>query len=189
MAYDSLNAASSFQANRRQFFIGSARSSAAMTALTLGAGSLTSIGLTGIAEAAVSAPAEDLLASLGTRLAIEVQSQIGTAEAGYSVHFVNCAGPSCDAVRSGFQKGLQESLHEAISGHGLKFEEVQGNAMGSLARVTVQNLDTGRRVSIDLLPESLSQISLIEERTQDPVARRHLLSQAASGTLFQRLSA
>ena len=63
--------------------------------------------------------------------------------------------------------------------------------MGTLARDHGDGtLDNGRQqVSLDLLPESLSQISLIEERTQDPVVRRHLLSQAASETLYQRLIA
>lgn len=170
------------QPKRRQFMTASAKSSAALTALSLAATGVTGLattglGMAGFAQAAASSNlAPDLLRSLGARIAIEVQTQLGSANAGYSVHFLDSAGPSCD--------GLRQGLRQAFKAHGLQLEEVAGERHHSLGLVTIRNLDTGRSAKVDLYPEALSQVGLIEQSFASASQRDHALMTAPRDSLF-----
>ncbi len=165
------------QPKRRRFMTGSAKSSVALAALSLTTSGVTSLGMTSIAQAASStSPAPDLLISLGTRIAIEVQSQLGRANAGYSVHFLDSAGPSCDGLRLGLQ--------QAFSVHGLQLDEVAGERNHSLGLVTIRNLDTGRSAKVELFPEALSQVDLIEQSYASASQRDRAIMTAPRDSLF-----
>jgi hypothetical protein len=114
--------------------------------------------------------------SLGARIAIEVQSQLGSANAGYSVHFLDSAGPSCD--------GLRQGLRQALSAHSLQLEEVAGERNHSLGLVTIRNLDTGRSAKVDLFPEALSQLDLIEHSFVTSSQRDHAIMTTPRDSLF-----
>ncbi len=177
MTYTTVALAQLSQPKRRQFMTGSVKSSVALTAWSLAATGVTGLGVTGLGQAATSSSAApDLLMSLGARIAIEVRTQLGSADAGYSVHFLDSAGPSCD--------GLREGLRRAFSAHGLQLEEFTGERHHSLGLVTIRNLDTGRSAIVDLFPEALSQVDLIEQSFASSSQRDHAIMTAPRDSLF-----
>jgi hypothetical protein len=177
MAHTTMALADPSQPKRRQFLTGSAKSGVAFTALSLAATGATGLGMTGLAQAvASSSAAPDLLMSLGARIAIEVQSQLGSADSGYSVHFLDAAGPSCD--------GLRQGLRHAFSAHGLQLEVASAERNHSLGLVTIRNLDTGRSARVELFPEALSQVDLIEHSFADSRQRDHAIMTAPRDSLF-----
>jgi hypothetical protein len=173
MAQKTLTSSALKQPTRRQFFSGSAKSG---VALGLATTSVTGMGFASLAQAASPGTEPDLLLTLGARIAIEVQSELGQANAGYSVHFLDAAGPSCD--------GLREGLTQAFKTHGLQMEESQGQHQHALGVVTIRNLDTGRSAKVELFPESLSQVDLIEQSFASQALRDRALMATPRDSLF-----
>jgi hypothetical protein len=166
------------QSARRRFFAGTAKSGMALSALSLAATGVTGMGISmaSAAQVASASSTPDLLMTLGARIAIEVQSALGSAESGYSVHFLDAAGPSC--------AGLREGLTKAFQVHGLQFEASQGECHHALGVVTIRNLDTGRSAKVELFPESLSQVDLIEQSFSNPALRDQAIMKTPRDSLF-----
>jgi hypothetical protein len=176
MAQKTLTHSALKQPRRRQFFSGSAKSGVALSALSLATTGITGMGIASLAQAAGATTTPDLLLTLGARIAIEVQSELGQADAGYSVHFLDAAGPSCD--------GLRDGLLQAFKTHGLRMDESQGDHQHALGIVTIRNLDTGRSATVELFPESLSQVGLIEQSFASQAARDLALMRTPRDSLF-----
>jgi hypothetical protein len=162
--------------SRRQFFAGTVKSGAGLSALRLAATGAAGMGMSGFTQTASASAAPDLLVTLGARIAIEVQSELGSANAGYSIHFLDAAGPSC--------AGLREGLKQAFSAHGFKFEEDQVERNHSLGEVTIRNLETGRSLKVELFPEALSQAELIEQSFAGITQRKLAMMASARDGLF-----
>ena len=162
---------------RRDFVLGSAKLGGCSMAGVIGLGSIAA---SSAAQAAQATTAPDLLFGLGSRIAVEITNQIGPTTSGYSVHFLDCAGPSCDGIRLGLAK--------AMSVHGVNLQESQADAQGRLATVTIRNLETGRQAEVELFPEALSQVALVEGRGlsahEESVAMLNIASEALFRTTF-----
>jgi hypothetical protein len=176
MAKNTLAHIAPTQPGRRQFFAGTGKSGAALGALSLTSTGLAGLGMNGLAQAVTVGQTPDLLLTLGARIAIEVQSELGSANSGYSVHFLDAAGPSCD--------GLREGLKGAFNAHGFKLVETQGMRNHSLGEVTIRNLDTGRSATVDIFPEALTQVELIEQSFTSDALRKQAMMKTPRDSLF-----
>jgi hypothetical protein len=164
------------QPARRHFFAGTAKSGALLSTLNLASTGVVGLSLSSLSQAAQTASKPDLLMTLGTRIAIEIQSELGSAESGYSVHFLDAAGPSCD--------GLKEGLKRAFGRHGVNFEVVQGEQQHALGLVTIRNLDSGRSATVELFPEALSHVDYIERTLGSNALRDQAIMAAPRDSLF-----
>jgi hypothetical protein len=161
------------QPARRRFFAGTAKSGALLSTLNLASTGVVGLSLSSLSQAAQT---PDLLMTLGARIAIEIQSELGSAESGYSIHFLDAAGPSCD--------GIKEGLKRAFDSHGVNFEVAQGERHHALGVVTIRNLDSGRSATVELFPEALSHVDYLEQAFSNAAVRDQAIMATPRDSLF-----
>lgn len=173
----------SFQESRRQFMAGSAKTCALVGALGVvgvvgGANAVTmSAEPALLRSAAVDA---DLLHALGARIGMDVASEIGSNEAPLTVSYVDTAGPSIDPLREGIEHAMR--LH---SGAPSAVVETAAPYASVLGVALMTNPATGRSARVEIFPESLSQIAMIQSAASSASLHKQAVMSAPSDSFYR----
>ncbi len=161
--------------SRREFMVHSSQAGAALAFLGGASGAF--------AEAVAPTPAAvnaDLLHALGSRIGLEVASVIASEGAPLTVSYLDCAGPSVDALRKGIEQGVNWHAGAAptcIEAHG---------AHSSLLGVAlISNTVSGRSARVEIDSTALSMIALIESVKTPASAHKHAVLTASADNLYR----
>ena len=161
--------------SRREFMVHSSQAGAALA--MMGGASSAFAAATTAAPSAVSA---DLLRALGNRIGLEVATAISSDGAPLTLSYLDCAGPSVDALREGIEQGMQWQIGTAPA-----CVEAQA-AHGSLLGVAlISNAATGRTVRVEIDATALSMISLIESVKTPASSHKHAVLTASADNLYR----
>ena len=164
-----------FQESRRQFMAGSAKTCALVGALGVVGGAQAFAG--GATAGAVDA---DLLHALGTRIGLDVAAAIGEGDAPLSVSYLDAAGPSIDPLREGIEHAmrLHSSTPAVCKESAAPYASVLGVAL-------MHNAATGRSARVEIFPESLSQIAMIQSATGSASLQKQAVMSAPADGLYR----
>jgi hypothetical protein len=125
----------------------------------------------------------DLLAALGERLARDAVRDLGAQGHDLVVHYRDCAAPTLSMLREGVMRGL------AFEGAKVRtWQDACGDAAPVIARLTLEDVSTGRTVLAELDATTLSVVAMIEEAAASPVTRKQALLLARGEDLYRIVS-
>jgi len=165
-----------FQESRRQFMAGSAKTCALVGALGVVGGAHAFAG-TASTAGAVDA---DLLHALGTRIGLDVAAAIGEGEAPLTVSYLDAAGPSIDPLREGIEHAMR--LH---SDSPSVCNEAAAPYASALGVALMHNPATGRSARVEIFPESLSQIAMIQSATGSASLQKQAVMSAPADGFYR----
>lgn len=161
--------------SRRDFMVHSTQAAAALA---------VSGGVSGAFAAAATASSDavnaDLLHALGSRIGLEVASAIGDAGVPLTMSYLDCAGPSVDALRSGIEQGVQ--WQSGVAPACVESQHAQASVLGV---ALISNGRTGRSARVEIETTALSMIALIESVKTPASAHKHAVLTANADTLYR----
>ena len=161
--------------SRREFMVHSSQAGAALA--MMGGASSAFAAATTAAPSAVSA---DLLRALGDRIGLEVATEISGGGAPLTMSYLDCAGPSVDALREGIEQGVQWQIGVAPA-----CVEAQASHGSVLGVALISNAATGRTARVEIDATALSMISLIESVKTPASTHKHAVLTASADNLYR----
>ena len=162
--------------SRREFMVHSSQAGAALAMM----GGASSAFAAATATAAPSAVSADLLRALGNRIGLEVASEISGDGALLTMSYLDCAGPSVDALREGIEQGVQWQIGVAPA-----CVEAQASHGAVLGVALISNVATGRTARVEIDATALSMISLIESVKTPASTHKHAVLTASADNLYR----
>ena len=162
--------------SRREFMVHSSQAGAALAVI----GGAPSAFAAVAAPAAPSAVSADLLRALGNRIGLEVATEISGGGAPLTMSYLDCAGPSVDALREGIEQGVQWQIGVAPA-----CVEAQASHGSVLGVALISNVATGRTARVEIDATALSMISLIESVKTPASTRKHSVLTASADNLYR----
>ncbi len=168
-----------FVESRRDFMATGARAGAALAVAggVAGAGGAVASTLMDTATPQFSA---DLLQALGARIGLEVASELGNPGEPLSLAYLDAAGPSVDALRSGIEQGVAWQIGVAPSSI-----ETHIAASSVLGVALIRNPSTTRSARVEIDTTALSMIAMIESGRTPPSAQKHAVLTADANSLYR----
>lgn len=163
--------------SRREFMVHSTQAGAALALVGGASGALATIVSPSVVGAAVSS---DLLHALGTRIGLEVASVISSDGAPLAMSYLDCAGPSVDALREGIEQGVAWEVGAAPA-----CAEAQGLHSSILGVALITNRATGRSARVEIDTTALSMINLIESVKTPASTQKHAVLTASADNLYR----
>ena len=163
--------------SRREFMVHSTQAGAALALIG---------GTSCVLAAAVSpnvvgtAVSSDLLHALGTRIGLEVASVISSDGAPLAMSYLDCAGPSADALRDGIEQGVAWEIGSTPS-----CAEAQGLHSSILGVALITNRTTGRSARVEIDATALSMLAMIESVKTPASAHKHAVLTASADNLYR----
>ena len=162
--------------SRREFMVHSSQAGAALAMM----GGASSAFAAVAAPAAPSAVSADLLRALGNRIGLEVATAISSDGAPLTMSYLDCAGPSVDALREGIEQGMQWQVGAAPA-----CGEAQAAHGSVLGVALISNVATGRTARVEIDATALSMISLIESVKTPASTHKHAVLTASADNLYR----
>ena len=161
--------------SRREFMVHSSQAGAALAMMGGASGAFAAA-----ATESPSAVSADLLRALGNRIGLEVATAISSDGAPLTMSFLDCAGPSVDALREGIEQGVQWQVGAAPA-----CVEAQASHGSVLGVALIRNLATGRTARVEIDATALSMISLIESVKTPASTHKHAVLTASTDNLYR----
>lgn len=165
--------------SRREFMVHSSRAGAALAVMG-GASTAFAAATASAASTGANAVNPDLLRALGNRIGLEVATAISSDGAPLTMSYLDCAGPTVDALREGIEQGVQWHIGttpacvEAQASHGF----VLGVAL-------IRNAATGRTARVEIDATALSMIALIESVKTPASMHKHAVLTSSADNLYR----
>lgn len=182
-----------FKESRREFVVGSAKAGAVVAGAALApmafASSLSAAPLAGTEATlgAVTAAANtDLLHALGTRIGLEIAAEIGGEGADavpLALSYADSAGPAIDPL----QAGIAHAMVLACGAEGAACIETSAPYSSVLGVALISNPATGRMARVEIFPEALSHLTMIQEATRSAALQKQAVM-SASSEMFYRIT-
>jgi hypothetical protein len=166
----------SISQSRREFMVHSSQAGAALALLGGASGAFAAAASS--AEAASVNP--DLLHALGNRIGLEVAEQIGEKGAPLLMNFLDCAGPSVDALRDGIEQGLH--WHSGAAPACIEVPSAHGAVIGV---ALIRNPVSGRTARVEIDATALGMIALIESVKTPASSHKHAVLTASADNLYR----
>ena len=161
--------------SRREFMVHGSLAGAALAVMG-GASSAFAVAT----SAAPTAVSPDLLRALGNRIGLEVATVISSDGAPLTMSYLDCAGPSVDALREGIEQGMQWQVGAAPA-----CVEAQATHGSVLGVALISNVATGRTARVEIDATALSMISLIESVKTPASTHKHAVLTARADNLYR----
>ena len=161
--------------SRCEFMVHSSQACAALALL-----SGTSGAFAAAATAAPSAVSPDLLRALGNRIGFEVATAISSDGAPLTMSYLDCAGPSVDALRKGIEQGMQWQVGAAPA-----CVEAQASHGSVLGVALISNVATGRAARVEIDATALSMIALIESVKTPASTHQHAVLTSSADNFYR----
>ena len=185
-------ASTAFQAARREFMSDSAKVCAVATAAMIAPGVFASrlsaapiLGVTPVFGAGVAAVADtDLLHALGTRIGLEIAAEIGGEGADavpLALSYADSAGPAIDPL----QAGIAHAMVLACGAAGAACIETSAPYSSVLGVALISNPATGRMARVEIFPEALSHLTMIQEATNSASLQKQAVMSANSDAFYR----
>ena len=162
--------------SRREFMVHSSQAGVALAVMGGASGALAAA----TASAAPSAVCPDLLRALGSRIGLEVATEISSHGAPLTMSFVDCAGPSVDALREGIEQGMQ--WHIGGPAACVESQAAHGSVLGV---ALIRNAATGRSARVEIDATALSMIALIESVKTPASTHKQAVLTASADNLYR----
>ena len=185
-------ASKAFQASRREFMSDSAKACALAAATVAAPGAfaaqLSAAPITGVTIAfgtdlATVADA-DLLHALGTRIGLEIAAEIGGEGADavpLALSYTDSAGPAIDPL----QAGIAHAMVLACGAAGAACIETSAPYSSVLGVALISNPATGRMARVEIFPEALSHLTMIQEATASASLQKQAVMSANSDAFYR----
>ena len=183
-----------FKESRREFVVGSAKAGAVVAsaalapmALAMGASSFSAAPVVGAAATvgAVTAAANtDLLHALGTRIGLEIAAEIGGEGADavpLALSYADNAGPAIDPL----QAGIAHAMVLACGAEGAACIETSAPYSSVLGVALISNPATGRMARVEIFPEALSPLTMIQEATASASLQKQAVMSASADAFYR----
>ena len=161
--------------SRREFMVHGSLAGAALAMM----GGASSAFAAATATAAPSAVSADLLRALGNRIGLEVATEI-SGGAPLTMSYLDCAGPSVDALREGIEQGVQWQIGVAPA-----CVEAQTTHGAVLGVALISNVATGRTARVEIDATALSMIALMESVKTPASTHKHAVLTASADNLYR----
>ncbi len=162
--------------SRREFMVHSSQAGAALATMGGASGAIAAAAAT----AAPSAVSADLLRALGNRIGLEVATAISSNGAPLTMSYLDCAGPSVDALREGIEQGMQ--WHVGAAPACVEAQAPHGSVLGV---ALISNAATGRAARVEIDATALSMIALIESVKTPASTHKHAVLTASADNLYR----
>ena len=181
-----------FQASRRDFMSDSAKACAITAAAVVAPGvfatRLSAVPRTGVTTAfgtdlATVADA-DLLHALGTRIGLEIAAEIGGEGADavpLALSYTDSAGSAIDPL----QAGIAHAMVLACGAAGAACIETNAPYSSVLGVALISNPATGRMARVEIFPEALSHLTMIQEATASASLQKQAVMSANSDAFYR----
>ena len=185
-------ASKAFQASRREFMSDSAKV-CALTVATVAApvafaAQLSAAPITGATTAlgtsVVAVADADLLHALGTRIGLEIAAEIGgdgTDAVPLALSYADSAGPAIDPL----QAGIAHAMVLACGAAGAACIETSAPYSSVLGVALISNPATGRMARVEIFPEALSHLTMIQEATASASLQKQAVMSANSDIFYR----
>ena len=181
----------SFQESRREFMVGSVKLGAVAASVALAPMAFA----TGFDDAAVGTLAStsaaavhaDLLHALGTRIGLEIATEIGGTSADgnktspLALSYADNAGPAIDPL----QAGIAHAMVLACGADGAACIETSAPYASVLGVALISNPATGRTARVEIFPEALSHLTMIQESTSSATIQKQAVMSASSDAFYR----
>ena len=180
----------SFQESRREFMVGSVKVGAVAASVALAPMAFA----TGFDDAAVGTLAStsaaavhaDLLHALGTRIGLEIATEIGSSADGnktspLALSYADNAGPAIDPL----QAGIAHAMVLACGADGAACIETNAPYASVLGVALISNPATGRTARVEIFPEALSHLTMIQESTSSATIQKQAVMSASSDAFYR----
>ena len=179
-----------FKESRREFIVGSAKASAVVAGAVLApmafASSLSAPPVAGIAATLgrmTAAANTDLLHALGTRIGLEIAAEIGGEGADavpLALSYADNAGPAIDPL----QAGIAQAMVLACGAEGAACIETSAPYASVLGVALISNPATGRVARVEIFPEALSHLTMIQEATASASLQKQAVMSASADAFY-----
>ena len=181
-----------FKESRREFIVGSVKASAVVAGVALAplafASSISTASVVGTATTlgAVSSTAAntDLLHALGTRIGLEIAAEIGGEGADavpLALSYADNAGPAIDPL----QAGIAHAMVLACGADGAACIETSAPYSSVLGVALISNPATGRMARVEIFPEALSHLTMIQEATVSASLQKQAVMSANAEAFYR----
>ncbi len=181
-----------FQASRRDFMSDSAKAcvvaAAAVAAPGVFAAHLSAAPVLAATLASGSSLATvahaDLLHALGTRIGLEIAEEIGGEGADavpLALSYTDSAGPAIDPL----QAGIAHAMVLACGAAGAACIETNAPYSSVLGVALISNPATGRMARVEIFPEALSHLTMIQEATNSASLQKQAVMSANSDAFYR----
>ena len=180
-----------FKESRREFIVGSAKASAVVAGAVLApmafASSLSAPLVAGIAATLgtmTAAANTDLLHALGTRIGLEIAAEIGGEGADavpLALSYADNAGPAIDPL----QAGIAHAMVLACGAEGAACIETSAPYSSVLGVALISNPATGRIARVEIFPEALSHLTMIQEATASASLQKQAVMSASADAFYR----
>ena len=180
-----------FKESRREFIVGSAKASAVVAGAVLApmafASSLSAPLVAGIAATLgtmTAAANTDLLHALGTRIGLEIAAEIGGEGADavpLALSYADNAGPAIDPL----QAGIAHAMVLACGAEGAACIETSAPYSSVLGVALISNPATGRVARVEIFPEALSHLTMIQEATASASLQKQAVMSASADAFYR----
>ena len=176
-----------FKESRREFIVGSAKACAVVAGAVLApmafASSLSAPPVAGIGTMTAAANT-DLLHALGTRIGLEIAAEIGGEGADavpLALSYADNAGPAIDPL----QAGIAQAMVLACGAEGAACIETSAPYASVLGVALISNPATGRMARVEIFPEALSHLTMIQEATASASLQKQAVMSASADAFYR----
>lgn len=162
--------------SRREFMVHSSQAGAALAVMGGATGAFAAAAASGTSSAVSS----DLLRALGNRIGLEVATAISSNGAPLTMSYLDCAGPSVDALREGIEQGMQWHVGAAPA-----CVEAQASHSAVLGVALISNAATGATARVEIDATALSMLALIESVKTPASAHKHAVLTTSASNLYR----
>lgn len=182
-----------FQASRRDFMSDSAKACVVVAAAVAAPGvfaaqlsaappvlattTISGLGMATVADA-------DLLHALGTRIGLEIAHEIGGEGADavpLALSYTDNAGPAIDPL----QAGIAHAMVLACGAAGAACIETSAPYSSILGVALISNPATGRMARVEIFPEALSHLVMIQEATNSASLQKQAVMSASADAFYR----
>ena len=185
-------ASKAFQASRREFMSDSAKAVAvAATAVAvpgvfaaLPSAAPSASVATAIRVGATAVADADLLHALGTRIGLEIAAEIGgegVDAVPLALSYADSAGPAIDPL----QAGIAHAMVLACGAAGAACIETSAPYSSVLGVALITNPATGRMARVEIFPEALSHLTMIQDATASASLQKQAVMSANSDAFYR----
>ena len=181
-----------FKESRREFIVGSAKAGALVAGAVLVpmafASSLSAVPAASTAATlgamTTAAANTDLLHALGTRIGLEIAAEIGGEGADavpLALSYADNAGPAIDPL----QAGIAHAMVLACGAEGAACIETSAPYSSVLGVALISNPATGRVARVEIFPEALSHLTMIQEATASASLQKQAVMSASADAFYR----
>jgi hypothetical protein len=181
-----------FKESRREFIVGTAKAGVVVAGAALAplafASSFSAAQVDGAIASfgarTTAAAHADLLHALGTRIGMEIAEEIGgegVDSVPLALSYADNAGPAIDPL----QAGIAHAMVLACGTDGAACIETSAPYASVLGVALISNPATGRTARVEIFPEALSHLTMIQEATASASLQKQAVMSASSDAFYR----